>query len=238
VLKETRSFLFDHRRIILTRDFEYLMVEWDEPLTVLSSALWGGGLRKARRLINRHVPKDYCEDDPRQEARQWLIRHGWHVGETVALLTAARLADAQVRVTEGDRFHLATVVTAGVSNAARAGKAGPTYLDYPRPGTINMMLIVDGELTDAAMVNAVITASEAKAAALQELKVRDSEGDLATGTTTDAVIVASTQQAVEGVTHHYAGVASPFGQILGREVYHAVRSAVQLAQERKGEIIG
>ena len=37
------------------------------------------------------------------------------------------------------------------------------------PGTINTIVVIEGSLTDAAMVNAVITATEAKAAALQAL---------------------------------------------------------------------
>ena len=48
-----------------------------------------------------------------------------------------------------------------------------------------MILLVDGALTPAAMVNAVITATEAKTMTLAEWDVKTPEGDAASGTSTD-----------------------------------------------------
>ena len=51
---------------------------------------------------------------------------------------------------------------------------------------------MDGALTPAAMVNAVITATEAKTMTLAEWDVRTPEGEPASGTSTDTVVVACT----------------------------------------------
>ena len=55
-----------------------------------------------------------------------------------------------------------------------------------------MILLVDGALTPAAMVNAVITATEAKTMTLAEWDVKTPEGEAASGTSTDTVVVACT----------------------------------------------
>ncbi|WP_217560107.1 adenosylcobinamide amidohydrolase [Paenibacillus sp. GbtcB18] len=107
-------------------------------------------------------------------------------------------------------------VTVGYSNMARAGRGLPASALFP--GTINIIVAVEGELTDEAMVNAVITATEAKAAALQDLGVALEDGSGATGTTTDAVLIASTQR---GRLHRYAGTATYLGHMIGRSVYEA-----------------
>ncbi|MNN81267.1 Adenosylcobinamide amidohydrolase [compost metagenome] len=97
-----------------------------------------------------------------------------------------------------------------------------------RPGTINIMLGIDGLLTPAAMVNAVMTAAEAKAAALADLGITDPEnGLIATGTTTDAVVLAVSGSRRYGAEHVYAGTATDLGGAIGRLVYAAVTGSLQ-----------
>ncbi|MDD4369390.1 MAG: adenosylcobinamide amidohydrolase [Oscillospiraceae bacterium] len=60
------------------------------------------------------------------------------------------------------------------------------------------MVLVDGNLTGAAMVNAVITATEAKTRAIFQAGVRLPDGDMATGTTTDAIVIACTGRGKPG----------------------------------------
>jgi adenosylcobinamide hydrolase len=40
------------------------------------------------------------------------------------------------------------------------------------------------------------------------------------------VAVASSQRVVEGVAHHYAGLATPLGQAVGQAVYRALTEAL------------
>ncbi|MFC4546495.1 adenosylcobinamide amidohydrolase [Paenactinomyces guangxiensis] len=204
---------------------EMIQIHSDRPLRVLTSAIMGGEEQAATLILNRHVQKSYCPPDPEAEVKEWLNGKRISTKGTVVLLTAAYVDQADFRVQASDGFRIAVWATAGVGNAARAGVEGMD--DSPgKPGTINLVLVIDGELTQAAMVNSIITATEAKSAALQDLAVTDSAGNIATGTTTDAIVVAATQQRVGSVLHRYAGVASPLGQVIGRLVYRAVREAV------------
>ncbi|WP_405079672.1 adenosylcobinamide amidohydrolase [Paenibacillus chitinolyticus] len=136
---------------------------------------------------------------------------GTHVTEA-----AGRSAAAGTGTAADNGIAVSAWVTVGYSNKARAGRGLPASALFP--GTINIIVAVEGELTDEAMVNAVITATEAKVAALQDLGVAMEDGSGATGTTTDAVLIASTQT---GRLHRYAGTATYLGHMIGRSVYEA-----------------
>lgn len=206
---------------------EMVRIESDQALSVLSSAIYGEGKLETKTLINRYVGLAYDCEKPEDEVRTWLLRHGYSA-DAVVLLTAAYVHLARIKVIDTSLFRLAAIVTAGVSNAARAGETYPIFIDrLQMPGTINIMLVIDGYLTESAFVNAVIMATEAKAAALQEMKVKDGKGKIATGTTTDAIVVAATQEKIGGYVHRYTGATSPLGQAISQAVYQTVKEALQ-----------
>lgn len=214
---------------------EMLMIEASQPLTVLTSAIYGSNQLRTKRIINRHVDKSYAANEPEKEIRDWLIQKNIPRQETVVLLTAARVDQVSSRFVEEETFKLAVFITAGVGNAARAGEQYPVFLKDRKftPHTINTVVLVDGLMTKPAMVNAVITATEAKAAALQDLKVKDACGNIATGTTTDAILIASTQDGTRNYQHAYAGLSSPLGSAVGKAVYQAVKEAVLTERKRE-----
>ena len=90
----------------------------------------------------------------------------------------------------------------GVTVAATVGLGLPVLAAVPPEiaareadepvGTINLLVVVPVPLSDAALVNAVVTATEAKAQALAEAGLR------ATGTSSDAVCVACPDADVGG----------------------------------------
>jgi adenosylcobinamide amidohydrolase len=83
------------------------------------------------------------------------------------------------------------------------------------PGTINVVVSVPVPLTDAAFVNAVVTATEAKVQAVLDA------GFPGTGTATDAVCIA----APEGTPgEDFAGPRSTWGARIARAVHAAVRA--------------
>ncbi|MBB6024052.1 YD repeat-containing protein [Paenibacillus sp. JGP012] len=108
------------------------------------------------------------------------------------------------------------------------------------PGTINIMLWLNGQMTPGAMVNAIQTAVEAKAAALADAGIKDSEnGQTATGTTTDAIVLAVRRTKHESQPlHTYAGTATALGAAIGRLVYDTVTESLQAGlhwKERRGQ---
>lgn len=209
----------------------FVCVRSEKPLRMLSSAPVRGGWCEAYDIVNRRVTLDYNEPDPQRETVRWLVRHGFDPERTVTLMTAARTEDAAITRVDGDGFCLAAVVTAGVGNATRAGKTGVFDDGQWKPGTINTILLVNGNVTESAMVGALVTATEAKAAALQDLRVTDVKGNVATGTSTDAVVIARLHRN-GGRLHLYAGTVSPLGNAVARAVYDAVTEAVSRERAR------
>lgn len=214
----------------LYRKERHILLEAPGPMESLGSAVYGGGMHLLERFVNIYVDRFYRCDDPVQDIRKLLGEWGYPEQGTAGLLTAVQLQHAAVAEEQGSDFGVLCCATAGVSNAARAGVKRTTFPASWTPGTINIMLVVDGRMTPAAMVNAVITATEAKAAALSDLGVRDAENGLtATGTTTDAVMLGVSQRAEWPLLHAYAGTATDLGGVIGRLVYDAVRESLAAA---------
>ncbi|MBD2871185.1 adenosylcobinamide amidohydrolase [Paenibacillus arenilitoris] len=202
-----------------------------ERLHALSSAVHPGGFSHADRIVNWKVPLTYRCDDPVRDLIAMCGEWGCDPRHTVGLLTAAKLTHASVKEVEGDRFALLCCVTVGTRNAARAGMPRRTFPAYA-PGTINTVLLIDGRMTESAMVNAVITATEAKSAALQRLGIVErATGETATGTTTDAVVVGVSQHPRWDAAHAYAGAATTIGCAIGEAVYGAVLEAGRTQHE-------
>jgi adenosylcobinamide amidohydrolase len=201
--------------ISVSIDAEAVRVSSARPLRMLSSAVLGGGFADACDIVNVHVDKDYDGDRPEDELAAYAARHGAAAG-AVGLMTAAETQFAALEVAERDGRTVAAVVSMGLSNVASAGVTPPAP---PPPGTINAIVLVDGLLAPAAMVNAVITVTEAKALALAAWDVRTPEGDPAAGTSTDSVVIACTGA---GDELQYAGTATTVGWLIARTVRDAV----------------
>ncbi|GIH53404.1 adenosylcobinamide amidohydrolase [Microbispora rosea subsp. aerata] len=94
-----------------------------------------------------------------------------------------------------------------------AGREVETGARAPRPGTINILVAVPVAFCDAALVNAVMTVTEAKTQALLEA------GFPCTGTASDAVCVAVRE---DGPREAFGGPRSVWGARIARAVHRAV----------------
>ena len=102
----------------------------------------------------------------------------------------------------------------------------------PRVGTINTWVIINGHLPDEAFIQAMITATEAKAKALQIENIKDPlTNTIATGTATDSILVAATQQ---GKSLPYAGPITPLGKLIANGVFECTVKAIQVYKNYKG----
>jgi len=194
-------------------------VQGRSPFRILSSALVGGELDASRHILNMHVENGYRAKAPAADLVTFARRLGI-AGPFVGLMTAARTHEAAVVTERLDGVAVTAVVTLGLGSPVATGQSPVAPW---RPSTINTIVLVDGVLERAAAVNAVITATEAKAAALAEARILTAEGLPATGTATDAVVVAWTGR---GPTLAYLGPASPGGWLIGRVVRRAVREGL------------
>jgi adenosylcobinamide amidohydrolase len=126
-------------------------------------------------------------------------------------------------------FTVTALVTAGAkSNALRAGVDEGTNIEPSDPpsGTINIIVLTNARLTDGALARAVVTITEAKTAALEDLKVPScyTKGVQATGTGTDSVIVVS---GTSGPKVTYTGGHSRIGDLISKAVHQAVLVALE-----------
>jgi adenosylcobinamide hydrolase len=205
--------------LTISQTLEAVHVQSDSLLTTLSSAIVGSGFQRVHHLLNFHVDKNYYCPNPKADL-QAFARHMEIDGQFVGLLTAVNLNKARLVFLQEAGLGVGALVTAGVSNAACAGVTPPFS---SKPETINTILILDARLTRAAMLNAVITATEAKSALLGEMNIRTTNGDLATGTSTDTVTVAATGR---GKLQSYAGPVTTLGWLIARTVRQAVNDSI------------
>ncbi len=204
---------------------EAVVVTSPKPLCVLSSAVHQGGFVRARAIVNLHVGKNDPCADPAGMIGTFAHRAGvpapW-----VGLLTGARTERAAQAEEAAGGFHALSIVTVGLSNLVAAGHAPVATW---AASTINTIVVVDADPEPAALVNAVITATEVKGLALREAGLLAAGGQAASGTSTDAVVIAATGR---GIAARFGGPASEMGWVVARAVRMALDRAIADWQER------
>jgi adenosylcobinamide amidohydrolase len=88
---------------------------------------------------------------------------------------------------------------------------------------VNLIVLVDGDPIPAALLNAMLSATEAKVLALIEAGVRCPDRHLASGTSTDAVVIAATRR---GAAHVFGGPATELGWCVARAAREALAPAI------------
>jgi adenosylcobinamide amidohydrolase len=181
---------------------------------MISSAVLGGGIGKRNWVLNAQVSHGYRRTNPERHLAELAHRAAVH-GPGVGLMTAADV-QAYGRGHDGGVEAVATTglgVRGWAASPAR-GTAAPA-----KPGTINIIAALPVALTDAALVNAVATATEAKVQALLDA------GYDCSGTPTDAVCIAARTPCAGEEAHAFAGPRSLWGARLARAVHSAVGGA-------------
>jgi adenosylcobinamide hydrolase len=193
------------------REFPVLIWKFPAPVLAVSSAPVGGGIGLRSWIMNAQVPHDYARTDLSEHVAEIAAANGCD-GEGVAMLTAASVAAAT------------TASEAGCEAWATVGLRLPTWAAdaedraFQRaPGTINIVATLPARCGDAALVNAVMTATEAKSQALFDRRIPG------TGTASDAVCVVCPPS---GRVEPFAGPRSPIGAALARVVHAAVGAGI------------
>jgi adenosylcobinamide amidohydrolase len=219
------------------------------PHRVISTCSAAGGLRDDLSYLYNHQSCEPSKHDrpelhlvsrnPNAYRRLVCGQHSLPDEYCATLGTAANMRYAAIKEAGFRDLRVVAVCTGGVeANAGRAGDPATVYEwngayesvsaeETVFHGTINTMLFINHELTAGAMVRAVMTATEAKTAALQELVVgsRYSKG-LATGTGTDQIGIAAQLQSGPALTG--AGKHCVVGELIGRTVRDAILETLKL----------
>ncbi|MFE7483897.1 adenosylcobinamide amidohydrolase [Streptomyces sp. NPDC057552] len=212
---------------------------------VCSSAVLGGGIGPRAWLLNAQVPGGYPRLDPDRHLAEIAAAEGLtgpgaglmtaadvvayttgHDGGVTATVTAGLGVRGWAAVYETAAFGAAapeaaaSETVASEATASEAAAPGPVGPGAPyRPGTVNIVVTLPAALSDAALVNAVATATEAKVQALLDAGLDCS------GTPTDAVCVAAPEPGPDG-GEPFAGPRSTWGSRIARAVHTAVREGV------------
>lgn len=194
-------------------DRPWLSFDLGQPMQVLSWSINRPGFVTARRIVWREVRN---ADLPRDlDVQAWFAQELAARGETesIAFLTSrdvSRFTQSAARV--GD-VTVECVATVGLSNAERVGqRLDRSAQDW---GTINIALRLNCGVTQAALIEALSIAAQARTAAVMDAGL-DLPLGRATGTGTDCIAVA----APEG-GESYAGLHTDLGEAIGAATYQA-----------------
>ena len=198
---------------------QYVALKMEKPLKVVSSAMHNPGFGYYANFINRSVSYNYDERHPHEELKRFLEGEGFKASETVAMMTAVFARYATVREFDYEGIRIVVMITAGLGNAVDITRAFHRQEQY-HAGTINTWVLIN-------------STTEAKVKALfDEAIVDPTTGTQATGTSTDSLLIASTE---EGDYHQYAGPITMLGKVIGHGVYETMREAIQKYKKDKEE---
>ena len=193
----------------------FLVASFEEPLNMLSWSLTRPGFVTAQSVVWLEVRDDDLPlgVDPVDFLRRRASEAGH--GDAVHLMTSRTVKHHHVGRSTVGGITSSCLATAGLSNASRIGVVPD---EISRVGTINLLAHVGVPLSEAARIEALSIAAQARTAAVMDLGlVRN--GHVVTGTGTDCIVVGS--PCGEPVLP-FAGLHTEVGMSLGRAVYQAV----------------
>ena len=202
---------------------------------VLSTSLYNGGYHEDfEAVFNRDMTQGSgmpCESFAPTYVESMKIvaeRLGLAPELTSGMGTAAHMENASIVSRSYKELTVTAIVTGGVeTNGGRVGDPASYYkMAEKKCGTINIMLVIDADLPPGILARALVTCTEAKTAALQELMApsRYSTG-LATGSGTDQTIVIANSESL--LFFEGAGKHSKLGELIGLAVMAAVKEALK-----------
>ena len=214
-------------------DLNTLIVSFGEKRRVLST--WAG-LKEVKFVGNVYTPltlSQHTMKNYEEFQRKFPLTLGIRPEEISFLSTGVDMDNLAVCETSYQEFKVCCLATAGAKgNALRTGVDVADYVERDgnfmhAAGTINVVLLTNAALTDGAMARAIITATEAKTAALQDLDVRSTytPRNQATGTGTDNVIVVSGKAL--GKPLRLASGHTKIGELIGFSTKIAVAEALK-----------
>lgn len=202
---------------------------------VLSTSLYNGGYHDDYTAVYNYdakqgagMPCEMLADTYVEHMRLVSKRLALDPDKVSGMGTAASMENAVVEALSFKELTVTAIVTGGIeTNGGRAGDPADYYKPMPKPkyGTINIMLLLDCDMPEGTMARALVTCTEAKTAAIQELLEGSKYSNgIATGSGTDQTIIIANSESelyMEG-----AGKHSKLGELIGKTVKNAVKKAL------------
>ena len=193
------------------------------------------GFKKVGFVVNHYSPPELWDFLHKQRNEyEEKIHAGLKLdhSEVAMLFTGVDTDNIFIKKEEYGKIKFYACVTAGVkSNAQRIGvdKAGSVEIkegNFKNLGTVNIILLTNVPFSDGAMARSLITITEAKTIAFEDLNIRSSYNPeiQATGTGTDSIIVISGAGFEPKIT--CTGGHTKAGEIMAKAVTTAVKEAI------------
>jgi adenosylcobinamide amidohydrolase len=180
-------------------DLNTLLVSFNEKRRILST--WDG-YRTVEFVANNYLPQKLSLITMKNYAKfekNFPLTLGVEPTEISFLSTGVNMDNLAVCEKSYEEFKVCCFATAGAKgNAQRTGVDVGNYVERDgkfllTTGTINLIVLTNAVLSEGAMGRTIMTATEAKTAAMEDLKVKSSYTPQiqATGTGSDNMIVVS-----------------------------------------------
>ena len=217
-----------------------LVVPFEGKRKVMSTSMHNGGYREDLTGIFNHDVNpgpgklcEYCKPDQKELIKKFIIDELGLDYETVAYMaTIVSMDSAAIKSENYDELSVTAIATASLEvNGGRVGEPATCYEKHGqsinlRPGTINIMVFVNADMTPGCMARSIVTATEAKTAALQELIASSlNSTGIATGSGTDNIMIIANAESDNTLT--YAGKHGKLGELIGKLVMSAVKESLE-----------
>jgi adenosylcobinamide hydrolase len=211
------------------------LVSFKEKRSALSTL---DGFRHVNNVANVYVPDPLSANNMTLKKYAKFVRRlpatlGLRSSQVTFMSTGVDMEKVAFCEKTFEDFHVCCIATGGArNNALRAGVDEGQWTEkekafHAKPGTINIILLTNVSLTWGAMARAIMTATEAKSAALQDLDYRSTPSPKiqATGTGTDSMIVVSGVHPALLIRH--TGGHTKMGELIGYTAKTAVAEALK-----------
>ncbi|WP_338452468.1 adenosylcobinamide amidohydrolase [Niallia oryzisoli] len=207
----------------LKRSDEYLHVQFDQPLRTISNGVMGAGLQWLKHFCAFHVEKDYDNPSPERDLQNWMEKYSIPYEQAVGMITTAKPVDTVVITETIENIEMMIILTLETGNAVDITKRSGSEADQVI-SCMNMMLFIDADFTDGALVSGYMSAVEAKTKALQNQPLSDPHSHtVAADTPPDVMVLALTQQ---GMKISNAGNRTMIGKGMAQLVNRAFKEVL------------
>lgn len=204
----------------------------------MTTSYVNGGYQENLQAVFNHEPEPtsgHCAHDLEGGSVEAYIKiHARRLGldpeKVAAMMTAAKMKNAAITTCCFRDLEVTAIVTAGIEvNGGRAGDPASWHEEDGKTiyvgGTINTIIIISSHLPAHALNRAIMTATEAKTVAIQQLMApsKYSTG-IATGSGTDQICIISNMDSPNVIT--WAGKHSKLGELIARCVIDATTEAL------------
>lgn len=204
---------------------------------VLSTSLYNGGYHEDYEAVFNHdgtqgsgMPCKMYADTYDEHMSIVASNAGLNPEKVTGMGTAAHMENVVTKTCSFENLNVTAIVTGGIeTNGGRVGDPANYYKSVKAPikhGTINIILNIDANLPEGVINRALVTCTEAKTAAIQELMAGSNYScGLATGSGTDQTIIVV--NAESNIYLEGSGKHSKLGELIGKAVIGAVKGALK-----------